>query len=346
MLRGRGYIAYSLIKTIIDVAEEGGANRASLLGLIGLEETALNDVTSRLSLERVIELFQLAIAQTGAPDLGLQVGQRIRPGSLNALGYALMSSDNLSEAFTLHKSFGGTIADCAELSLNIEGNKACVSFTVQHEKADLVRPINDMFMSTFWLYAQWITRVVDAELLGVSFTHPEPQHTQKYLDVFHVAPDFASGRCTLSFDTKYLGASLHQADQGMNSLMKSKAESVKLNIKASANLYASVAHQIRLLMPKQRATLTIVAKQLNMSERSLSRRLKEEGYSFKSVLLNVRESLALENLRDLSLSVTDIAKKLGYRDYSSFSHAFRGWTGYSPSEYREKMEKGRDSEEK
>lgn len=334
----RGSISHSLIKTILDVAEEKGANRAELLQFISLEEETLADALSRVSVERVIELFQTIIERTGDHAIGLHVGESVKPGSFNALGYALMSSQNVLEAYKLQKSFGGVIADCAILSMRQEGSVCHLEFTVRDVDMELARPVNDMFMAMFWEYCQWITRV-DGKLMGVDLSHSSVACDQEYLRIFGLMPNFSADNCSLFFDSKYLTAPLFQADSEMNGLMKQKAESLYLNRKSKTELNILVSKQIQKYLPEKKATLSIVAASLNMSERSMGRKLKREGYSFKSILHHVRESTALVHLNDLDYSVTSIAHELGYRDYSAFSHAFRIWTGYSPTEYREKLEK-------
>lgn len=327
------FISGSLLKTILDVAETQGVSRLFLFQQLGLEQ--LNSAQDQsLPFEKVIDLFELIISQTGDRTFGLRVGRHILPGSLNALGYALMSSKNLYEALLLQKSFGGAISNCAKLGINIEESLVNVSFTIAQYPPETVRSIHDMFLSMFWNYANWITRS-NGQLAQVCFRHAQPDYTDAYVETFGVLPLFEQQACRLVFDKKYLDDPLYQSDESLNSLMLERTKLLLQKAKSSASLYAAVAYQVRKLMPEQKATLTLVAERLNLSERSLSRKLKEEGYSFKAVLMSVRESLALEYLRDRDLSVTDISSKLGYRDYSSFSHAFRSWTGRSPSEFRE-----------
>ena len=336
----KGSISYSLIKTILDTAEQKGVNRSKLLNNLVLEKETLIDPSSRVSLEKVIELFQIIIEETGDQLFGLHVGENVKPGSLNALGYALMSSQNVYEAYQLQKTFGGVIADCGELSLRKEGAVCYLEFTVMNEDMELVAPLNEMFMAMFWEYCQWITQG-GGELIGVNFTHISRDNSLQYQRVFRVKPKFLADSCSLVFDAKYLSSPLVQADTDMNVLMKQKTESLYLNGKSNASLHILVVQQIQKYMPLQKATLTFVASSLNMSERSLARKLKLDGHSFKSILLNVRESMALGYLKNIEHSVTEIANLLGYRDYSAFSHAFRVWTGYSPTEYRDRLENGR-----
>lgn len=284
-------------------------------------------------------LFDSILKQTGNHAIGLDIGSNIRPGSLSALGYALMSSQNLYEALQLQKAFGSAISNCAALQFDLDHPSLVhVSFTIENLETNTARPLHDMFLSMFWRYAKWITQT-EGQLTKVCFTHSAPIYADEYLKTFGVKPIFDQDKCQLIFEKKHLDAPLHQADENLNGLMREQIKSLLQKSKANANIYAAVAYELKQLMPRQKATLTLVANELNMSERTLSRKLKEEGYSFKSVLLSVRESLALAYLRQQNLSVNEIANKLGYHDYSSFSHAFRCWTGHSPSEYRELNDK-------
>lgn len=338
MVSTPGYVSGSLLKTILEVAESNGVLRDTMLNLLSLSEKALREVELRVPVDDVIKLFDLVIAQSGNQSFGLEVGQNIKPGSLNALGYALMSAPNMLEALKIQKEFGGIISNSAELKIDLGKKFVTIAYTISHEMADRVRPLNDMFISMFWNYANWITRTT-GKLAKLTFSHPEPSYVEVYEDLFGLKPDFGETECRILFEKKYLMDPLYQADESLNSLMTEKTKALHHKSRSEISVYAAVAHQVRRLMPIQKATLTSVAHSLNMSERSLSRKLKDEGYSFKSVLIGVRETLALEYLKDLNQSVTEIANKLGYRDYSAFSHAFRSWTGHSPTDYREEIEK-------
>lgn len=77
-----------------------------------------------------------------------------------------------------------------------------------------------------------------------------------------------------------------------------------------------------------------MAKLMNTSERTFKRRLSEEGTSFRSLLMEVRYAMAKELLESHSLSMRDIAERLGFSDASSFSQAFKRWHGCAPQNYQ------------
>ena len=81
-------------------------------------------------------------------------------------------------------------------------------------------------------------------------------------------------------------------------------------------------------------------KTLGLSERTLSQTLAEEGTSYDEVVDRLRRSLALQYIREPSLSLAQIAWLLGYEGPASFSHAFTRWAGKSPSEARDERSHG------
>jgi AraC-like DNA-binding protein len=80
---------------------------------------------------------------------------------------------------------------------------------------------------------------------------------------------------------------------------------------------------------------------MGIGKRTLQRRLKEHGFSFRDVLTEVRQELAEQNLRDFDMSIGEIAYLLGYSNPSEFHRAFRGWTGIAPKQYRLRNAVGR-----
>ncbi|HEC27060.1 MAG TPA: AraC family transcriptional regulator [Gammaproteobacteria bacterium] len=77
-----------------------------------------------------------------------------------------------------------------------------------------------------------------------------------------------------------------------------------------------------------------VSEAVYTSKRSLQRKLHEKGTTFKTILTEVREDLALKYIHDRKLTLTEISFMLGFSEMSSFSRAFKRWTGESPKEFR------------
>ena len=80
--------------------------------------------------------------------------------------------------------------------------------------------------------------------------------------------------------------------------------------------------------------LDVVAGILAMSPRNLQLKLKEEGNTYQEVLDDLRKNIALDNLKEPSVAIGDLAFLLGYSDQSAFNHAFKRWTGKTPKQFR------------
>jgi AraC-like DNA-binding protein len=91
---------------------------------------------------------------------------------------------------------------------------------------------------------------------------------------------------------------------------------------------------IRRLLPAGGCSIDSIAGEMNISRRTLQRRLKERDTNFQQLLQQVKSNLARKYLEDKSLSIIEIALLLGYGDPSSFSAAFKSWSGLTPTEFR------------
>ena len=80
-----------------------------------------------------------------------------------------------------------------------------------------------------------------------------------------------------------------------------------------------------------------IAQRLNMSSRTLQRKLAEANTTYLKLVDDCRRDLALRYISDPDKSITDITFLLGFSGQSAFSRAFRRWTGVSPSEYRQRQ---------
>jgi AraC-like DNA-binding protein len=102
----------------------------------------------------------------------------------------------------------------------------------------------------------------------------------------------------------------------------------------------SVAERVKWLMKKRLATkrpdMAAIARELAMSDRTLQRRLAEEGTRFQDVLAHARRELAHQYLVDGQLEMGDVAFLLGFDDQNSFFRAFRQWEGETPARWRDK----------
>jgi AraC-like DNA-binding protein len=126
---------------------------------------------------------------------------------------------------------------------------------------------------------------------------------------------------------------LPQANEHTTAIAREQCRQLLASRYARTGVAGRVRDQLvaRLAAPPD---LEAVAAALHMSERTLRRRLSDEGVSFRGLLDEIREQLAEGFLITGGLSVAETAERLGYVEVSSFSQAFRRWKGVGPREFR------------
>jgi AraC-like DNA-binding protein len=145
---------------------------------------------------------------------------------------------------------------------------------------------------------------------------------------------FSSERCMLLWPTQYLNDLLPLFDQ---SLVKMAQDICEVELKSMSNLLSinQVVKQAFNDVNGHLPTIDSIASTLNTSSATLKRKLKAEGYSFREIKDEILHKKANELLTQTGHSIERIAEKLGYSDASNFSKAFKGWSGITPSEFRQ-----------
>ena len=112
-------------------------------------------------------------------------------------------------------------------------------------------------------------------------------------------------------------------------------------LQALDSVGAQVKIVLRRTLASGRPDVGQVARDLGMSERTLQRRITDEGSSFRALLLEARRALGHQLLSMPDCDIQEVAFLLGYQDVTAFHRAFKEWEGVSPARWRE-MRNGSD----
>jgi AraC-like DNA-binding protein len=165
----------------------------------------------------------------------------------------------------------------------------------------------------------------------VTFIHSRNPNKAEFDRFFGCSVGFSAAVDTMVFPTEMLSIPILTSDKYLLEILKSACEEVLAKRgKISGTLRVMVENELVPLLPHGKAHAEIVAGNLGMSERTLARRLSEEGTSFGAILNDLRRDLSEQHLKDPALSVNQIAWLLGYSMTTSLNHPFRRWTGTSP----------------
>jgi AraC-like DNA-binding protein len=165
----------------------------------------------------------------------------------------------------------------------------------------------------------------------VTFIHGRNADKAEF-DRFYGCPvRFNAAADTMVLATESLSAPILTSDRYLLRILKNACEeALARRGKVSSTLRTMVENEIAQLLPHGKAQAEKVASNLGMSNRTLARRLSEEGTSFAAILNELRRDLSARYLRDPDLSLNQVAWLLGYSMVTSLNHAFRRWTGSSP----------------
>jgi AraC-like DNA-binding protein len=195
------------------------------------------------------------------------------------------------------------------------------------------RPILDFTMGAW--YANHIRPpLAGAHGLECWFSHPRPSNTTEYERAFEGASlRFGAPGYGFAFDREYLEAPLPCADAALHGLLCEHVEALDQSIRRP-----TVRSQVREAASRElrdgRPLAFTVARHLQMSARTLARRLEREGTTFSKVVDDLKEELALRYVTQFELGFDDIAFRLGFSHVEAFYRAFRRWTGQTPLRYR------------
>jgi len=148
---------------------------------------------------------------------------------------------------------------------------------------------------------------------------------------FGRAVDQGAASDMLEFSNAAVTAPLLTADPKLLKALEPFCDMAAKERTASDTVRALVEKEVEKLLPHGKAQKRTVARALGMSTRTFSRTLAVEGTTYEEVVDQLRRSLALQYLKEPGMSLSHIAWLLGYEGSTSFNHAFRRWTGSSPS---------------
>lgn len=308
-----------------------GVNAEELLARAGLSTEALADPNRRHPLETTTRLWRLAVAATSDPAFGIEVARHTAYQTFHALGFSLATSGTLREALERIVRFFAIVTDAADMRL--DDDPAGVRFTVHlRPSADPADEAVDAFVAA----AVRLCRTLVGRSfppLAVELRRTAPADASPYSRYFRVPVTFGAPLDALlldraALDTRLLtgNAEIARANDAVIAGHLARLE--------SSRLAPRVRQAIEEQLPQGEPDPEAIARRLAVSLRSLQRKLAEEGTSFAALLDETRSALARSYLDEDRYSVSEITYLLGFAGVSAFSHAFKRWTGSSPSAYR------------
>jgi AraC-like DNA-binding protein len=326
---------YSHLATATNIVwkliEANGHDPEPLYRDAGIDPKLLNTPGARVSYAAVNKIWAHATAIIEDPCFGLKAHKYWHPSYIHALGYAWLASHSLREALNRFVRYLRVVSEKSFLKLEENSRGLVVTFTMALLGMRVPAQI-DMVMAML-IHMCRLNYGEKLMPLAVNFIHPEPPCATTYTDLFGIPVQFSAKKDSMLFshedvDHYLIGANPQLArinDQVMIDYLGKLDED---------NIVDRVTAVIIDMLPSGGVSDEKTAEQLNMSVRSLQRRLKEAGTTFRTLLEGARRDLAATYVQDPDIELVEVAFLLGFSDQSAFSRAFKRWTGKSPSESR------------
>jgi AraC-like DNA-binding protein len=316
---------------LTELVARWGVHPSALLRGSGLQRAELQRPGATLPVPTMVALVERARALTREPALGIYFGLQMRISWHGYLGLAAMASQNVREALELATRFLPTLTGAIALDLDVAGRTASLEI---HERADF-GPARDAIVLAIivgiWQLGCTLTgRQLDG---AVDVAMGEPPYFARFRAMTPSAIRFDRPAHRFVFARETLDLPFPTADPVALALTREQCERELDALGFAGPLVARVA-ALALRAGGGVRTLDEVAAQLQMSSRTLKRRLAESGTTYSALLDGERERRALALLETTSLTIDEIAERLGYHDVANFGRAFRRWTGRTPAATR------------
>jgi AraC-like DNA-binding protein len=329
--RHSALVAHGLFRALARL----GVSREALCAGAGLDPAALADAESWITRAELHLLIAQALKLSGEPALGLRWAARLNDGDFVPLSYLVAQCSTMRQALGVYTHFVRLFSDAEELSLHEQEQTATIRCLATDSAPTELRPfIGAMTLGCLLYRLRSITP--GAQLVRLTFAHPAPSFADEYERLFGLAPQFDREATTMVFARELLDAEAPDRDEALRVGLTAIAEQRLLRLTDSTPYARRVRDHLLGCTGETRTDVDAVAKALGLSERSLRRRLAEEGSTFFAVWTEARAATAIALLERTRLTLQEIAFELGFSGESSFHRAFKRWTGTSPGAYRKR----------
>ena len=301
----------------------------------GITADDLENPDMKISLEQDARIIESGLMISGDPFLGLHTGEKTTQVVLGLTGFLIESSKNVLSSLENLQQFHSTISRLLDFRIEEAGDEIyfyCVLVELWKEyPADIPRVIVDVSFSS----ALHIIKLLTGRTLKpvkVSYSFPPVEDASEYERILRCKPQFSQNCNCVVFSRQDMLSPVIGYNKELNRIFN------KLLEEELTREETSFADKVKNVLVNhyqfEFPPLDRVASHLNITNRTLQRKLNDEKTTFRQLTDSLKKELAQSMLKNKSLTVTDVAYKLGYAEPGAFLRAFRAWTGQTPGSFR------------
>lgn len=322
------------VRQLADELGSRGHPARRLLREIGLDRRRLDGEGARIPFGLHAAFFELAATQTGDSCLGLHFGKTRDVRDAGLLGYVGLASPTVVDGLKNLWRYRRVFSDAVEIDVSKLASEGRFGWWFHGVSADTARQAIEFAASN---HIRAIREATGRHIvpLSLSFAHGRSDGAAAFESYFGCPVRFGADGNTVVFRQPDLALPLATADDRLLTILRRYCEDVLARRPADPpTLVEQVERLVADRLTNGETAMPRVAAELGLSPRTLSRRLAALGTSYNAIIDELRRELAARYLNDTRLSLCEIAFLLGYTEVSTFNHAFRRWTGTTPTAFR------------
>jgi AraC-like DNA-binding protein len=327
----KGMVRVATAMAVPALLTEHGLDPAPLLAEFGLDLADYEEPENRIPYATLGRLLGRCAERTRCPHFGMLVGQRAGISALGEVGFLMQSSPDVRTALELAVRHLWAHNPSAMVELVEEDSFASLRYVILRFGLDQRDQLLDMAVA--------IEINVMRALCGhhwqpleVRFAHARSRNLAPFRQFFQAPLVFDANETAVVFATEWLDKPLPGADPLLHIMMQHRVS--ELHLQSGEDLTVQLRRMLPSLVTARHALITVAAKRVGLSVRTMSRRLTAEGTSFTRLREEARYAIARQLLQGTSMPANQITEHLGYANPSAFTRAFRQWSGVAPVEWR------------
>jgi AraC-like DNA-binding protein len=327
-------VSAGYFSALLNFAVASGAAKNALLERAEVKQEDLSDPDNRLPFESYIALTHTSKELCDNPALPLHLGAHENFNEISVVGLLCYSAPTMREALKQLNRFGYLVA---ELDVPLkDGRFQIVRDTEGTWLEDTRLNPNDFPELTEETWARFIAETQRSFpdqpfVKSVHVTHSEPSHSAKYKSFMQAPVIFNSDKNAMLIHESWLSIPLNTPNAYVLGILSAHAQKLLQSLQESKTIRAQVESLLIPILHNGDCGMEPIAAELGLSRQTLYRKLKAENISYENLLDELRHKMALHYLNGKKVSVNETAYLVGFSDPSSFSRAFKRWTGSSPS---------------
>jgi AraC-like DNA-binding protein len=302
-----------------------------LLRRAGLSQQDFGGPQQRISAASQGKFLEYAAEAMDDSAFGLHLAAEANPREAGLVFYVMSAANNLGEALALFARYSRIVNEAVGFKIVPAAEGVVAEISLVGLSRHTAKQVTEFGVA---LTIKALREIAGRNIrpTRLSFVHARNSDMPAFELFFGCPVEFGALRDQIAFSNDSVSLPLITEDRYLLETLQPICDAAaKERGTAIGSLRAAVENEAQRLLPHGKANRHRVAKSLGHSDRTLSRKLADEGTTYEEVLDQLRQSLALQYIEERGVSLSQIAWLLGYEGSSSFNHAFKRWTGRSPS---------------